>query len=208
MARPRRRATGSSSTGSFHCSDAAPSSDARASQRPGGRTSQASATLDEPPVALMPSSRATLPTIQRLALTRPQPVFSLQLLGMEGQPGHEHRDIAVDPVGARLLDAAPRTSGTSSSSAASMRQRRVHALPHLAARHRQHARGRRAAILIQPFKADRRPSPGPCSRAEPRRERGGSTAQPTSSAPRAGDAGQQQGAAPHRCVPSRAAARA
>ena len=62
-------ATLSSSAGSFQRSEAAPSSCARAVAAARRSGSQASATLDEPPVRLRPSSRASLPTTQRPART-------------------------------------------------------------------------------------------------------------------------------------------
>jgi len=59
----------SSATGSFHRSEAAPSSCARAVAAARRSTSHASATVDEPPVMLMPSSRASLETIHCPVLT-------------------------------------------------------------------------------------------------------------------------------------------
>jgi len=55
-------ATTSSLSGSFHAIDAAPSSRARAVAAAVRSSSQLSTTLDEPPVTLMPSSRAILAT--------------------------------------------------------------------------------------------------------------------------------------------------
>ncbi len=77
--------TESSSTGSFHCKDVAPSKEARAVAAAVRITSQASATLEDPPVALIPNSRATLPTTHRLALTRPKPSSASSSSGWKGR---------------------------------------------------------------------------------------------------------------------------
>ena len=77
--------TDKSSIGSFHCNEAAPTRQARAVAAAVRTTSHASATLDEPPVALIPSSRASLPTTQRPALTRPKPSSASASSGWNGR---------------------------------------------------------------------------------------------------------------------------
>ena len=59
----------SSPAGCFQAIDAAPSKRARAVAAATRSTSQPSTTLDEPPVRLMPSSRATLATTHCPAFT-------------------------------------------------------------------------------------------------------------------------------------------
>jgi hypothetical protein len=58
-------AIASSATGSFHCSDAAPSNWARAVAAASRSTGYRSVMLDDPPVALMPISRTALASSQR-----------------------------------------------------------------------------------------------------------------------------------------------
>jgi hypothetical protein len=157
-------------------------------------------TLDEPPVALMPSSRATLPTTQRPALARPKPSSRSVLRGWKGR---------LPPASRRCrrwrrcppARCAPRQRHVQFLGR-EHRQRGVHALPHLAARHGQH-HGAIGPILIQPFSAT---SPSPAA-ISPGEGRGASAA----AAPPSPPAGRPApavvpaaGAPPHAFTPPRA----
>jgi hypothetical protein len=98
------------------------------------------------------------------------------------QAGDHRRDVAVEPVGARRTRRT-RASGTSSSSATSMASAVCVPWP-ISLRFIASITVPSAPILIQPFRLTSPASTGNASTA-PRRSRGGSTPQPTTSAPAA-----------------------
>ena len=161
--------------------EAAPTSRARAVAAARRSTSQASATHDEPPVTLMPSSRATFPTTQRLARTTSGSCSAPARAGGTAGCVDEHGDVAVESLGARGNEAHARQRHVELLGH-QHGQRGVHALAHLAAVHGEHhgAVGGDADPAVQ---ADLAVRPAAALSMPPTRSRGGSTLQPTSSAP-------------------------
>jgi hypothetical protein len=188
-----------SATGSFHCSDAAPSSEARAVAAARRTTSQASATVDEPPVALMPSSRATLPIIHSPSFTLVGFSGASRLQRVKWQAANLHGHVAINGVGSGLLDAHAGQRHVQLFGG-QHGQRGVHALAHFAARHGKDDAAIRGDLdpAIEGDVALGLEHVAPC----PRRERCGITLQPTTSAPAAPSAGQQQGTPLHACTPA------
>ena len=127
----------SSPAGCFQAIDAAPTRRARAVAAARRSTSQASTTLDEPPVTLMPSSRAILATTHWPAARRRALVAGLGLARMEvRQAGDHRRDVAVEAIGTGRDQAHARQRHVELLGD-EHRQRGVHALAHLAPVHRQ-----------------------------------------------------------------------
>ena len=152
----------------------------------------------------MPSSRAILATThwpaRAGALSWPGSVSR----GMKERQARDHRrDVAVEAIGAGRDQAHARERHVELLGD-QHRQRGVRALAHLAAVHRQPTLPS-APILIQPLRPTSPASTGSASTA-PRRSRGGSRPQPTTSAPAAPKPLSRSARAPHPASSPRRAA--
>ena len=170
----------SSPTGNCHCAAAACAKLARALAAARRTGSQASATLDEPPVMIRPNSRPTLAVSHCAVLTVALRLPSSVCCGWNGKKAST---AATLPYMASGPACSKRTlsKGMSSSSAASMASAVCTPWP-ISLRGIASATEPSSPILIQPF-SPTWPCVGNMLSALPRRLRGGAMPQPTSSAP-------------------------